>query len=200
MMYARQYGSLTGAVAYQFFPDQTDIVSQATFTPVSLAEGKNFLRVYDDTDDTSIQALLVGVTQQIEQYIGKDTTTRVRLSFWSRPKLSIAIPRSPVTAVTSVVSVSADGTETTVPTSDYTVLGLSKKIIRFSHGYPSLKVTYTSGYTTCPEAIKGAILQELSLQYKNRQDSSQSSRTSVNGLSIEARHLLVAGGFYEYAR
>jgi uncharacterized phiE125 gp8 family phage protein len=199
-MFASQYGSLTGAVAYQFFPDQTDIVSQDTMTPVSLSEAKNFLRVYDNVDDTSIQAILVGVTQQIEQYIGKDTTTRVRLSFWSRPKLSIAIPRSPVIAVTSVVAVSADGTETTIPADDYTVVGLSKKIIRFNHGYPSLKVTYTSGYTVCPDAIKSAILQELSLQYKNRQDSSQPSRTSVNGLSIEARHLLVSGGFYEYSR
>jgi uncharacterized phiE125 gp8 family phage protein len=126
-MFASQYDSLTGAVAYQFFPDQTDIVSQDTMTPVSLSEAKNFLRVYDDVDDTSIQAILVGVTQQIEQYIGKDTTTRVRLSFWSRPKLSIAIPRSPVIAVTSVVAVSADGTETTIPADDYTVVGLSKK-------------------------------------------------------------------------
>jgi hypothetical protein len=80
------------------------------------------------------------------------------------------------------------------------VEGLDRKAIRFNSGHNALNVTYTSGYDVCPELIKGAILQELSLQYKNRQDSSQPSRTSVNGLSIEARHLLVSGGLYEYDR
>jgi uncharacterized phiE125 gp8 family phage protein len=200
MMFARQYGSLTGAVAYQYFPEQTVIVSQDTFTPVTLAEAKNFLRVYDDVDDTSIQSLLVGVTQQVEQYIGKDTTPRVRLSFWSRPKQLISIPRSPVGTITNVTEVSRDGTEQVVLATEYVVEGLDLKSIRFSHSYNALKVTYNSGYDNCPDAIKGAILQELSLQYKNRQDSAQPSRTSVNGLSIEARHLLLGGGFYDYSR
>jgi uncharacterized phiE125 gp8 family phage protein len=200
MMFARQYGSLTGAVAYQYFPEQTVIVSQDTFTPVTLAEAKNFLRVYDDVDDTSIQSLLVGVTQQVEQYIGKDTTPRVRLSFWSRPKQLIAIPRSPVGTITNITQVNRDGTEQVVDATEYVVEGLDIKSVRFNHGYNALKVTYNSGYVSCPDAIKGAILQELSLQYKNMQDSAQPSRTSVNGLSIEARHLLLGGGFYEYSR
>jgi uncharacterized phiE125 gp8 family phage protein len=199
-MFARQYGSLTGAVAFQYFPEQTVVLTQASLTPVLLSDAKNFLRVYDDIDDLSISSLLVGVTQQVESYIGKDTTPRVRMSYWARPKLEIAIPRSPVASIVSVVEVRRDGTEATVDPSEYVVEGLDKKMIRFASGLASAKVTYNSGYATCPEVIKGAILQELSLQYKNRQDSSQPSRTSVNGLSIEARHLLVAGGLYEYVR
>jgi uncharacterized phiE125 gp8 family phage protein len=199
-MFARQYGSLTGAIAFQYFPEQSIVVSQATSTPVLLSDAKNFLRVYDDIDDPSIGALLVGVTQQVENYIGKDTTPRVRMSYWARPKLEVAIPRAPITSIVSVVEVRRDGTEVTVDPSEYVVEGLERKTIRFASGLASVKVTYNSGYATCPEVIKGAILQELSLQYKNRQDSSQPSRTSVNGLSIEARHLLVAGGLYEYDR
>jgi uncharacterized phiE125 gp8 family phage protein len=199
-MFARQYGSLTGSVAFQYFPEQTVVLTQATSTPVSLSEAKNFLRVYDDIDDTSIGALLVGVTQQVENYIGRDTTPRVRVSLWKRPKFQISIPRVPVGTIVSVVNIDTAGNETTVDPSDYVVEGLDRKMIRLSSSHNSLKVTYNSGYTTCPDAIKGAILQELSLQYKNRQDSSQPSRTSVNGLSIEARHLLVGGGLYEYDR
>jgi uncharacterized phiE125 gp8 family phage protein len=199
-MFARQYGSLTGAIAYQYFPEQTVVLTQSVGTPVTLAEAKNFLRVYDTIDDTSIQSLLVGVTQQVEQYIGRDTTPRTRMSYWARPKMLISIPRIPVTSITSIVEVQRDGSEVALDPSDFVVEGLDRKSIRLTSSYNSLKVTYASGYATCPEVIKGAILQELSLQYKNRQDSSQPSRTSVNGLSIEARHLLVSGGLYEYDR
>jgi uncharacterized phiE125 gp8 family phage protein len=199
-MFARQYGSLTGAIAYQYFPEQTVVITQSLGTPVTLAEAKNFLRVYDTIDDTSIQSLLVGVTQQVEQYIGRDTTPRTRMSYWARPKMLISIPRIPVTSITSIVEVQRDGSEVALDPSDFVVEGLDRKSIRLTSSYNSLKVTYASGYATCPEVIKGAILQELSLQYKNRQDSSQPSRTSVNGLSIEARHLLVSGGLYEYDR
>lgn len=199
-MFARQYGSLTGAIAYQYFPEQTVVLTQSLGTPVTLAEAKNFLRVYDTVDDTSIQSLLVGVTQQVEQYIGRDTTPRTRMSYWARPKMLISIPRIPVTSITSIVEVQRDGNEVALDPSDFVVEGLDRKSIRLTSSYNSLKVTYASGYATCPEVIKGAILQELSLQYKNRQDSSQPSRTSVNGLSIEARHLLVSGGLYEYDR
>jgi len=39
--------------------------------------------------------------------------------------------------------------------------------------------------------MKAAIIQEVALQYKNRQDPDLPSRVSVNGLSLEARHLLM---------
>jgi len=199
-MFARQYGSLTGSVAFQYYPDQTIVVTQASLSPVTLGEAKNFLRIYDTIDDTSIQSLLNGVTVQVEHYIGRDTTPRTRTSHWSRPKMLIAIPRSPIGWVSYVVEVASDGTQTTVDPSEYVVEGLDQKSIRFNTVRNALLVTYSSGYAVCPDVIKGAILQELSLQYKNRQDSSQPSRTSVNGLSIEARHLLVGGGFYDYNR
>jgi hypothetical protein len=35
-------------------------------------------------------------------------------------------------------------------------------------------------------------MQELSLQYKNRQDPNAPGRTVVNSLSVEARNLLVS--------
>jgi hypothetical protein len=81
---------------------------------------------------------------------------------------------------------------TLVSGTDYVVEGMDYKEIRFYNKTGGqILATYVTGYTTCPDAIRGAILQELSFQYKNRQDPNTPSRTSVNGLSLEARHLLL---------
>jgi hypothetical protein len=55
-----------------------------------------------------------------------------------------------------------------------------------------IRVTFASGYGAgeCPEEIRAAIMQELSLQYKNRQDPNLGSGISYNGLTLEAMHLL----------
>ena len=92
------------------------------------------------------------------------------------------------------MSIDSEGTETTlVLNTDYTVSGMEYKKIHID-GFPGeyMKVTYLSGYPAgeCPSAIRGAILKEISFQYKNRQDPNTPSRTSVNGLSLEARQLL----------
>jgi hypothetical protein len=198
-----QYGSLTGATAYQYFPQETEIVSMTNPSPVSNVVVEEFLRIHDDIDRAYIASLIIGVTQQVENYTGIDTTPRVKQSFWSRPMKTVALPGRVTTNVTNVFSVSPEGVERElVQNVDYYKQGIKRIKLTLNYDVEALRVVYEAGYaeSTCPNAIQDAIIQEISLQYKNRQDSNQPSRLSVNNLSIEARHLLIGGGYYEYSR
>jgi uncharacterized phiE125 gp8 family phage protein len=191
----REHTSLTGVWTAQNFPVDTVVTIPNVDWAITLADAKSFLRVSGNIDDNYIETLIEAVSNQIEEYIGRDTYERTRQSQWDRFGQYVSLPYGPHGDVTSVQSITYDNVVTDlVAGTDYYVQGLQFKSIMVDN--PSdgqfLRVTYESGYQpgSCPPAIRGAILQEISLQYKNRQSTGQPSRVSVNGLSIEARHLL----------
>lgn len=194
---ARRYNSLTGVWTPSVYPQQTEVVTKAEDLPVSLALVKNALPVFDNADDNYITLLIEGVTEQIRRYLGRDIAKVTRRSMWWRPYQDNYLAYGPHGVVTSVVSQSEDGIDTTlVSGSDYYVQGLEFKRIRlinFGLDGVYLFATYESGYAAAdiPAAMKAAIIQEVALQYKNRQDPDLPSRVSVNGLSLESRHLLM---------
>lgn len=188
----RQYDSLTGSWTPQIYPQDTEIVSGPDVFALSMTEVKDFLRVNDTLDDDYIGLLIEGVQEQIERYIGIDTTIRTRRSYWARVGGKIKLPYGPHT-VTTVVSRDDENVDTTLSAGDYEVYGLKFKEIRLINPVGSqILVTYQSGHTNVPPAIRSAMLQEVSFQYKNRQDPNTGSRLSVNELTIEARHLLAS--------
>jgi hypothetical protein len=198
-----QYGSLSGEPRYQFYPQESKVTNIAIYSPLSTEVVEDFMRIHDNIDATYIASLIKGVTDQVEKYCSLATTPRTMQSFWMYPRSIVALPTKPVTSFTNVTKIDSDGTETElVSGTDFTTLGLDIKSIHLKTSCYALRVTYQAGYqtNTCPEAIQDAIIQEISLQYKNRQDSNQPSRTSVNSLSVEARHLLVGGGYYDHNR
>ena len=202
-MNGMQYGSLTGTPRYQFYPQESRVTNITNYSPLDSNYVDEFLRVHDDIDSAYIASLIKGVTYQVESYCGIATTPRTMQSYWQYPKQMISLPIKPISAINTVTKISSDGTETNlVLNTDYTVTGMNVKYIHLKVDCYALRVTYQAGYETnsCPDAVQDAIVQEISLQYKNRQDSSQPSRTSVNSLSIEARHLLIGGGFYDHSR
>lgn len=189
----RQRDSLTGSWTPQIFPQDTEITAGPLTYTLTTAEVKDFLRINDNLDDNYIDLLIAGVQEQIERYIGIDTTVRTRRSYWARTSGTIKLPYGPHT-VTTVVSRDDDNVDTTlVSGDDYYVYGLKYLEIRLLNPTgQQILVTYQSGHTVVPYAIKAAMLQEISLQYKNRQDPNTPSRLSVNELTLEARHLLAS--------
>ena len=189
-----QYDSLTGSWTPQRYPAQTIVSTKNVDWALTLGQVKDFLRVNDSFDDLYINLMLEAVSEQVERYIGLDTYVRTRQSYWERVGGQVWLPYGPHTTVSSVVSIADDLTETVlVAGTDYVVHGLEYKKISIDNATGTyLRVTYLSGYPAgeCPSAIKGAILQEISFQYKNRQDPNTPSRVSVNGLTLEARQLL----------
>lgn len=200
---ALQFGSLSGAPRYQFYPQETVVTNITNVSPLDSNIVDEFLRVHDDIDSTYIASLIKGVTDQVEKYCGIATTPRSMQSYWKYPKSVIALPIKPVQSITNVVKINSDGTEEElVVGTGYATSGIKAIQLILKTGCYALRVNYEAGYTdgACPDAIQDAIYQEISLQYKNRQDSNQPSRTSVNSLSVEARHLLVGGGYYDHSR
>jgi uncharacterized phiE125 gp8 family phage protein len=189
----RERDSLTGAWTPQIYPVDTRVTVAPTQLPLTVAEAMSFLRIYDTIDADYIGMLISAITDQVERYIGIDLQSKTRQSYWQRTGGYVVLPYGPHTSVSAVVSRDEENVDTTlVSGTDYVVEGMDYKEIRFYNKTGGqIIATYVTGYTTCPDAIRGAILQELSFQYKNRQDPNTPSRTSVNGLSLEARHLLL---------
>lgn len=191
----RGLDSLSGAYSQNTYPTQTIITDDPKQYALTLGNAKEMLPVNTDVHDSLITMLIEATTDQIERYINRDTYQRTRQSMYLRPAAQIMLPYGVHGNITTVVGVDADGNQTTLTANeDYQVFGIEFKYLQMSTFYEMLLVTYQSGYAAgeCPAAIKAAIMQELSLQYKNRQDPNAPGRTVVNSLSVEARNLLVS--------
>ena len=82
---SRRYDSLTGVWTPSVYPQQTIITVKAADLPVTLAEVKNALPVFDSADDNYITLLINAVTDQIRRYVGQDIVQVTRQSMWFRP-------------------------------------------------------------------------------------------------------------------
>jgi uncharacterized phiE125 gp8 family phage protein len=195
-MVRRGFGSLSGVYSFNTWPSEITVSEGERIYPVGLIEAKAMLPVNTDMHDTLIGLLIAGTTGQVERYIGRDTYPKTRVAQYERPADVLSLPYGPHGAVASVEGIDIDGNATTLTaTTDYTVEGIEFKRVRLkSAGYYMIRVTFASGYGAgeCPEEIRAAIMQELSLQYKNRQDPNAPARTVVNNLTIEARNLLLS--------
>lgn len=199
MSYSRQYGSLTGSRTFSMFASQTKVLSTPNTIAVKLEVVKNALRKSNDADNEHILMLLRGVVEQIENYCQLDFSAKSRRSLWTNPSQELVLPFGVHDTITSVVAIDSDAERTTLTSADYKVFGDDFKNIMLNRQYYNVEVTHSSGYVTAPNAVQAAIIQELSFQYKNRNDPNMGRIVSVNGLTLEARHLLMSGGFYRYA-
>ena len=186
---------LTYPQSKRYTPDQTK-VGQAIPPKkyvVSFLEVKQHLPVRVDTNDPAIAKLIDSVTAQVEAYIRQDVVKKSVKSFWfSVPPVAL-LPRGPHGDITLVQSINSDNETTTlVEGVDFRVEGMTYKRLVSIHASGALAVTFESGYEQedIPPQVPQAVLQEIALQYKNRQDPDTPAMTSVGSLSLEARHLL----------
>lgn len=188
---------LTRPTIEKFTPDQTLVglpVSGATDV-LTISEVKNFLPVRVDTQDPLIEKTIKAVTRQVEGYIRRDVVKKSIQSFWfSVPQIAL-LPRGPHGDIIKVEAIDQDNNVTELSEGvDYRVEGLTFKRLVSINASGALAVTFESGYETdkIPPEIPQAILQEISLQYKNRSDPDTPGMTVVGNLSLEARNLLSA--------
>lgn len=197
---ARQYSSLTGSRVFQRYAANSKVLTVPNTLAVSLSLVKEVLHKYDTADDAHITLLIKAVTSQIERYCGYDFRPKTRRSYWLYPKPVIELPNGPHSNVSNVKAIDEQGNEQALTQDDdYYIDGQELYKLRFNQYYHALEVEHDSGYAQVPDAVQGAIVQEVSFQYKNRNDPNMGRVTSVNGLTLEARHLLLSGGLYKYA-
>ncbi len=187
----------------RYTPDETSVLEILDQDLViSLPDAKNSLKVFHNSnDDAFIQNKIKAATAQVEKYVRIDVRQKKRKSVWYKVPAIAHLMSYPTRDILKVSVIDEHGSESVLQQGvDYFVQGVdTKSLYRFNRSFGEsgeLHIEYVTGYTKqerndgiVPEII-GAIEQEVSLQYKNRQDPDTPAMTSVNNLSLEARHLL----------
>jgi len=137
-------------------------------------------------EDTLIDALVKSARKLVENYCNSSFAQRTLTAWWDSlwTQREFHLPYGPVISISSVKTVDAEGSETTLTlNTDYFARGIKDKILTVNQvtsapiiplwdgsAIAQLKVTYISGYTTVPEDVVTAIKEIVAFYYINRGD------------------------------
>lgn len=151
-------------MAYSNFTIDFTLTDTAPVTePVTLAEAKLYCRVTTSVDDNQISLMIKQAREAIEVGTGLSLIPKTAVVWFTNFNGSFNLPYGPVNSFTSLIDENGD----TIIAADYTLVGgkfpmLTRPLWR------NLKATYTVGYTTIPNDLKIAILDQVSYDYENR--------------------------------
>lgn len=161
-----------------------DVVTPPIIYPLTLQEVKDFLRVSHDEEDNLISMMLAVATELAEKILNRSLTPRT-LRYYSDqfPVGQIELPYSPISSITSVQYLDANGDLQTFATDQYQIsaVGGYRRIAPIPGGvwppvpsstYDSVQITYVAGYATrdlIPAPIRQGILYHLSHLYDIRE-------------------------------
>lgn len=178
----------------RFWPDDTEVLAILDENPVVTPQDvKEHIGGFTKGYEFKIDRLIEAITETVELAARKDARRKRVVSLWHSNPGVARLSRGPHTDIESVTLTNEQGVVTTLSENQYRVAAGQFKKIYGIEGSGVLRVTYISGYSeeNRPPQFAEAILQEISLQFKNRSDPDTPAMTSVNNLSLEARHLLV---------
>ena len=171
------------------------VITPASTYPVTLAEAKAHLRVDGTDEDSAITALIAAATDYIERYTGRSITTQTLRASFDGFADAMALPRGPVQSVASVTYLDTAGASQTVATDTYdtdlvsdtqwVLLAPGQSWPATYAGRNAVQITYTTGYTTCPPAVRHALLLLMGDWYRVRENS-------VLGQIVEMPHAVGA--------
>jgi len=161
---------------------------------VSLAEAKKHVRAEDFTDDDSyIESLVAAATGTIDGpngWLGRALVTQTLE--WRGDDFGcddIELPFPPISAIVSVKYDDTNGTEQTVSSGDYRLVGQPNKpriALAYGSSWPSIRwqgeavrVRYTAGYgaaSAVPAPIRQAVLLMVGELYDKREVASDAQR------------------------
>lgn len=162
--------------------------SAPALLPITLQEVKDHLRVDGTSDDALIEALMQGAVVHAENYLGRRLITQTwkwLLDAWPyecERGHYIRLPYPPLISVTSVKYLDTSGTQQTLATDQYRVLGagdLGAIEPARDVSWPSLygvseqvEIIFVAGYgsyaAAVPEPIRQGMLMLLSPMYESR--------------------------------
>ncbi len=168
--------------------DHSVSIPPATDPILALDLAKTHLRVRHSHEDTDITDLVAEGTGIIERRTGRCLAPRTglvyRRSHFPR-RGAIALPRGPVTSVTSIQYVDPNGTTQTLITTDITT-GVPGLIGEPDSGWPvtaertsAVTITYDAGYAVgeCPRNLVRALKLWIDLEY--HEDKTPAEATAI---------------------
>lgn len=184
------------------------LVTPPTADPVTLAEGKAQCRVRHTDEDALITRLISAATRHVERVLDLSLMERTYKLTLDSFADAIELPRGPVSAVSSVQYVDANGDTQTVSADDYTTDLISRRnwVVRNSDAsWPStldavnaVSVQYVAGFSELPaeyEDLRHAILLIVGHWYATREaatvDGAKEVPLAVDSLLQSYRTILV---------
>lgn len=165
-----------------------NVTSEPAAEPVSTSEAKTHLRVSGSGDDTYIDTLVKSARKHVEAYLGRSLITQTRVLRMDEFPCADAIelPYGPITSVTSVAYLDADGTTQTWSSANYRVDSYSvppRISLAYGISWPttrgvshSVTVTYVCGYGAAGSNVPAEIVHAIKLivghLYETREETS----------------------------
>jgi uncharacterized phiE125 gp8 family phage protein len=160
------------------------VITPPTVEPVTLAEACNQCHAEQGIEDAWFIDTIKAAREACENFQWRAYNNQViELSFDELPEMPITLPRSPVSAVTSVEIYDIDNVKTTMSLSDF-FIDLDSEPARLSFNYgktwpavnsrylSAVKMRYTAGYgaaaSAVPSTVKKAMLLYIAYMYENR--------------------------------
>ena len=179
------------------------LITAATTYPVTTAEAKLHAKIDTAADDTLVDALITAATEMAEQRIGRAIMPQVwELTLDAFPD-AFELTRVPVTAVTALTYVDANGATQTLSNTLYSLdnadqFGSSYVVPVYNGAWPdsraqvnAVSLQYTAGYANAaavPEPIKTWIKIMVSTMYEHR-ESEVVDRSTLTTLGFVDRLL-----------
>lgn len=132
--------------------------------PVTLTEAKNFCKIDITTDDALVTALITAARQMCESYTSVGFVERELTAVVNNMNGDIYIPYGPVV---SIISVTDEDENSLVLGTGYTLSGISFKRLATPRD-TNITINYIAGYSTLPEVLKTAVLNQIYYLYDNR--------------------------------
>ena len=163
-----------------------EVTVDVTTEPVTLDELKRHLNMLFDTDgsydfsddDDYLTSIIPQARESLEAYTGLSFAPKTIVAVLRNELGDIEIPYGPITAVASVKDEDDNNVTCKIVGNQF------KKIA--DPWLPYLKVTYTAGYTSLPNALKRAILEEAAFRYSHRGEEVDSAGYCKGSLALAA--------------
>jgi uncharacterized phiE125 gp8 family phage protein len=163
--------------------------------PVTTAEVKTHCKIDGTDEDTYIGSLITQVRRRIENLCGISIVTKTVI-LTAGITCDEHLPYGPVSSITEVkyqtgndATTGAEEWDTITGTSDYYTNGQEYKIFKPGYG-GTFQITYTAGYSTVPDDLKLAVLNECAYRFQNRGDQSRQYVAENPGLSESTKELV----------
>ena len=150
--------------------------TNASTAVLSTADAKAWMKVDTSADDSLIADLVAEVIDIVEQTYSFQLIEKTVTAEWEMYAKRVDLPLFPVQSLSSVKTITNEGTETTLTAgSDFYLQGdtlIFNTLYDYSEPYQRLrlKVVYTAGYTSIPNGIKIGLKKAVLSSYEDRQD------------------------------
>ena len=184
------------------------VITPPSFEPVTLTQMRRQLRLDDDitVENDDISDAIASARSWVEMYTGLTLCeTVLEASFYGYPGYYIDLPHPPIISVASFKYTTADGTDTTLATDQYTVDTSVAYMPRIVPAYgvtwpgtrwqtSSLRVRYTAGYARAgspdersliPAPLRSAVKLVAAHLFANRAATTENLRIEELPLGVK---------------